>query len=63
MKGKEKIEYLFDGINLLKLLKQLKLLVTVLMNPTQKIQLGFQKKNVLDSDSTDDENKSEDDDI
>ena len=52
-KGKAKIENEFDAINLLKLLKQLKLLLSVLMNPTQKMLLGFQRKNVLDSDSSD----------
>jgi len=42
-------------------MKQMKLLVSVLMNPTQKMLLGFQKKNIIDSDSSDAENKSDDD--
>jgi len=33
------------------------------MNPTQKMLLGFQKKNVLDSDSSDEENEDDDNEL
>ncbi len=44
-------------------MKQMKLLVDVLLAPTQKMLLGFQKKNVLDSDTSEGENASDEDDV
>eukprot|EP00347_Sterkiella_histriomuscorum_P018613 403344852 len=60
-KGVKKIDNEFDAISLIKLMKQVKLLTSTLLNPTQKMMLGFQKQNVLDSDSSD--NNSEEDDV
>eukprot|EP00347_Sterkiella_histriomuscorum_P008160 403346153 len=60
-KGVQKIDNEFDAISLIKLMKQVKLLTSTLLNPTQKMMLGFQKQNVLDSDSSD--NDSEEDDV
>eukprot|EP00347_Sterkiella_histriomuscorum_P017124 403350573 len=60
-KGVEKINKEFDVISLMKLMKQFKLLTKILLNPTQRILLGFQKRNVLDSESS--SNDSEDDEI
>jgi hypothetical protein len=37
----KKLNHEFDAINLLKLMKQVRLLVAVLLNPTQKMLLGF----------------------
>ncbi len=51
-KGVKRLSREFDAINLLKLMKQVKLLVQVLLNPTQKMLLGFQRQNVIDSDSS-----------
>lgn len=49
---------------MIKLMKQVKLLVKVLLNPTQKMLLGFQKSNVLDSESSSCEvGDSDDDDV
>jgi hypothetical protein len=62
-KGIKKIDYEFDAINMIKLMKQMKLLVQVLLNPTQKMLLGFQKKNVLDSDSDEFNNSDDGDDL
>ncbi len=61
-KGCEKLDNEFDAINMIKLMKQVKLLVKVLLNPTQKMLLGFQKYNVLDSESSQDEGVDSDDD-
>ncbi|CDW89641.1 UNKNOWN [Stylonychia lemnae] len=60
-KGVSKIDNEFDAISLLKLMKQVKLLSQVILNPTQRLLLGFQRKNVLDSDSSDANNSDEDD--
>ena len=54
-KGVKKLSREFDAINLLKLMKQVKLLVQVLLNPTQKMLLGFQRQNVIDSDSSEED--------
>ncbi|CDW90070.1 UNKNOWN [Stylonychia lemnae] len=60
-KGVKKINHEFDAISLLKLMKQVKLLTQVILGPTQKLLLGFAKKNVLDSESSGQE--TEDDDV
>eukprot|EP00347_Sterkiella_histriomuscorum_P014903 403359074 len=57
-KGVKKIDHEIDAISLMKLMNQVKLLTLILLNPTQKMMLGFQKKNVLDSDSSDEEDKN-----
>eukprot|EP00347_Sterkiella_histriomuscorum_P007363 403349230 len=57
-KGVKKIDHEIDAISLMKLMKQVKLLTLILLNPTQKMMLGFQKKNVLDSDSSDEGDKN-----
>ena len=63
-KGCQKLDNEFDAIHMIKLMKQVKLLVKVLLNPTQKMLLGFQKQNVLDSESSDNEgNESDEDDV
>eukprot|EP00347_Sterkiella_histriomuscorum_P017277 403350001 len=59
-KGVKKINNEFDALSILKLMKQVKLLTTTLLNPSQRLMLGFQKKNVLDSD-TSNQNSEEDD--
>eukprot|EP00347_Sterkiella_histriomuscorum_P011755 403371224 len=59
-KGVKKINNEFDALSMLKLMKQVKLLTTTLLNPSQRLMLGFQKKNVLDSDSSN-QNSEEDD--
>lgn len=51
-KGCQKLDNEFDAINMIKLMKQARLLVKVLLNPTQKMLLSFQKYNVLDSESS-----------
>eukprot|EP00347_Sterkiella_histriomuscorum_P006291 403353331 len=60
-KGVKKINNEFDAISLMKLMKQVKLLTSIILNPTQKILLGFSKKNVLDSENS--QNESEEDDV
>lgn len=64
-KGCQKLDNEFDAINMIKLMKQVKLLAKVLLNPAQKMLLGFQKQNALDSESSENENvnDSEDDDV
>ncbi|CDW89571.1 UNKNOWN [Stylonychia lemnae] len=60
-KGVKKLDSEFDAISLFRLMKQVKLLLKVLLNPTQQLMLAFQKKNILDSESSD--NNSEHDDV
>jgi hypothetical protein len=57
----KKIDHEFDAINIIKLMKQVKLMASVLLNPIQKMLLGFQKQNVIDSDSSDGIDSDEDD--
>eukprot|EP00347_Sterkiella_histriomuscorum_P008117 403346311 len=54
-KGVKRINQEFDAMSLMKLMNQFKLLTKVLLNPTQKMLLGFQKKNILNSESSDNE--------
>ncbi|CDW74282.1 UNKNOWN [Stylonychia lemnae] len=60
-KGIKKIDHEFDAISLCKHMKQLKLLTSVLLDPTQKLLLGFQRKNALDSESSDHYSDDDDD--
>eukprot|EP00347_Sterkiella_histriomuscorum_P011719 403371372 len=60
-KGVKKINNEFDGISLIKLMKQMKLLTSIILNPTQKLLLGFSQKNLLDSENS--QNESEEDDV
>ena len=60
-KGQKKLDKEFDAIHMIKLMKQVKLLVNVLLNPTQKLLLHFQKSNVINSDTSSEEGTEEDD--
>lgn len=60
-KAIHKINNEFDAINLLKMMKQVKLMSRILLNPAQKLLLGFQKKYVLDSSDSDQHRSSDDD--
>eukprot|EP00347_Sterkiella_histriomuscorum_P014095 403362186 len=53
-KATKKINKEFDAVNLLKIMKQVKLISQLILNPTQKVLMGFQKKYVLDSEVSSD---------
>ena len=59
-KARAKIDKEFDAINLLKVMKEVRLMASVFLNPTQKLLMSFQRKYVLDSEESENSSDAED---